>query len=461
MPETAVYAGGNIRVNVNFALRRDEDENLSDQSDGNEYGSNIEEIVSSSSYTLEQMSHFAQALDTSVRLLTFFASFAFMIYWCHSMGVWKQLCCYCRCCSRRNKEEPTTLWWESPWILFPERYYILVLLLSLLLMQEPVLATMFFFPQLGSSTRLHLAADATIGIGVHGVLFVYLCLFHGFRFHTAEVARKRTEHQRKSIELRKAAKYVSEAQKQTDDRGAGPLSTTEAKISQYTNDYYEQFGDVDGSASTGHLRLQNDPFGDGWADFLLYKIFLFLIGAAAVIGTAYCRFPPDDENVSQLEYDMLERYRTGYVVSIISQFVVELIWMYLILEAAVVTGRILRNEPFLSTRPSQLAYRILFAQMSLGFLALGASIFLSLSQLLTKWSLQAPDDASFASVITGNDDYSGLEMLLHLLSQVAQQFPYSGTAASVGSGRIIFATSEFLAFVLVLEKTGCFCLHFI
>jgi hypothetical protein len=69
------------------------------------------------------------------------------------------------------------LWWESPWILFPEGWYIIVLLNSLLLLQEPVLAVMTLYPSLGTSTRLHVAADATIGIGVQGVMFVYLCLF--------------------------------------------------------------------------------------------------------------------------------------------------------------------------------------------------------------------------------------------------------------------------------------------
>jgi hypothetical protein len=94
-----------------------------------------------------------------------------------------------------------TEWWESHWILFPERYYILVLLLSLLLVQEPLLAAMVFSPMLGSSAKLHIAADATIGIGVHGILFVYLCLFHGFRFHTATVSKKRADHQRQILQL--------------------------------------------------------------------------------------------------------------------------------------------------------------------------------------------------------------------------------------------------------------------
>jgi hypothetical protein len=36
---------------------------------------------------------------------------------------------------------------------------------------------------------------------VHGILFVYLCLFHGFRFHTATVSKKRADHQRQILQL--------------------------------------------------------------------------------------------------------------------------------------------------------------------------------------------------------------------------------------------------------------------
>lgn len=94
-----------------------------------------------------------------------------------------------------------TEWWESHWILFPERYYIILLLISLLLVQEPLLAAMALSPMLGSSVALHIAADATIGVGVHGVLFVYMCLFHGFRYHTGAVAKKRSNHQRQILQL--------------------------------------------------------------------------------------------------------------------------------------------------------------------------------------------------------------------------------------------------------------------
>lgn len=325
-------------------------------------------------------------------------------------------------------------WWESPWILFPERWYIIVLLISLLLLQEPFLAVMTFYPVLGASTRLHVAADATIGIGVQGVLFVYLCLFRGLPFHTAAMTKRRTEQQRQMLQLRRAAKYVAKANL--------PTSPTEEGISEYVKDYFERFGDVDGSASTSFLRLQNDPCSDGWADFLLLKLLLLLVGIASVVGTSYCRFPPDDEDVSVLSDSMIHRYKLIYIICVIVQMATLIVWMFLIIGAALDAGRKLRRQPFLGTRPVQLAYRILFAHVSLGFIVLSVSFAMNLSQLRRKWSISNhihPD-----LMISGVEDNSSIELTIQVLSSIARQFPYSGTAASVGSGKVLFATVSIL-----------------
>lgn len=328
------------------------------------------------------------------------------------------------------------LWWESPWILFPERWYILVLLLSLLLMQEPVLAVMTFLPTLGASTRLHVAADATIGIGVQGVLFVYQCLFHGLPFHTAAITKRRTEHQRQMLQLRRAAKYVTKSEH--------PLSPTEENISEYVNDYFERFGDVDGSASPAFLRLPNDPCSDGWPDFLLFKLLLLVIGIASVIGTAYCRFPPGDQNDAVgLSDSRIRLYKWSYIICTFVQFTTVVIWMLSIIMTAIIAGEKLRREPFLGTRPAQLVYRILLAHVSLGFLVLSIAFGTTFSQIWRKWSLtnSFQDDQSDS---IGDDETSKLELIIRVLSGVAQQFPYNGTAASVGSGKVLFATVSIL-----------------
>ena len=296
---------------------------------------------------------------------------------------------------------------------------------------------MYFMPSLGSIARLHAAGDMLMGIGVHGTLFVYLCLFHGFRYHTAIVTKKRAEHQRQVLQLRRAAKYVTD--------GQNPTEKSEEAVSKYVQDYYSRYGDTDGSASPGHLRLENDPCGDNWADFLLPKLLLLCVGIVSVVATAYCRFPPYNDNVPELSDELINRYKKVYVASSVTQFVTVILWMYLIIVAALESGRQLRGEPFLSTRPAQLAYRILFAHITLGFIALGVTLFVNITQLFTKWSVEERTNDPYApSDLYEEGNTSKLEVMMRVLTHIARQFPYSGTAASIGSGRILFATVSIL-----------------
>jgi hypothetical protein len=46
------------------------------------------------------------------------------------------------------------------------------------------------------------------------------------------------------------------------------------------------------------------------------------------------------------------------------------------------------------------------------------------------------------------EDLSHTETMIRVFSEVARQFPYSGTASSVGSGRILFATVAILISLL-------------
>ena len=57
----------------------------------------------------------------------------------------------------------------------------------------------------------------------------------------------------------------------------------------------KELGDIDGSTFTGHLRLPNDPCADGWADFLLPKFFLLLIGTLSSGLAAFTR--PSAQNL--------------------------------------------------------------------------------------------------------------------------------------------------------------------
>lgn len=302
--------------------------------------------------------------------------------------------------------------------------------MALLLLQEPVLALVSFLPGLGASIRLHIAADATIGIGVQIILFVYLCLLSGLSFHTALVTKRRTEHQRRILQLRRAAKYVSKSEH--------PASPTDDGVSDYVKDYFDRFGDVDGSASTAFLQLPNDPFSDGWLDFVFSKFLLLLVGVAAVVGTAYYRFPPTNPSAETMDENEIHRLKWAYIVCVVTQFSTLVIWMMWLLIVSVDSGRCLRKEPFLSTRPAQLAYRVLLVHISLGFTVLVLSIASNFSQVRHKW---LPGDLRRNNFESQSlEESSKLEVTIRVLSGIAYQFPYSGTAASVGSGKILFAT---------------------
>jgi hypothetical protein len=122
MPDSAVYAGGNLRVNVFYSLKTTPtDSTLSSKDDVQtttvytkskqdsselqttgirDPNSLLESLVASSSYTFEHMSDLAMGLDTGVRLCTFAVSFWFVIYWCYCMGVHVS----CSLCGRQKKK---------------------------------------------------------------------------------------------------------------------------------------------------------------------------------------------------------------------------------------------------------------------------------------------------------------------------------------------------------------------
>ncbi|CAJ1959140.1 unnamed protein product [Cylindrotheca closterium] len=463
MPDTAVFGGGNVRLKILYSAKTENEllETTGDKTadplyvytnDKSAFRSVskigidklhlIEEIAASSGYSIEHVSDLAVNVDTGVRLITFAVTLAFFLYWLYNMGV-KSLFGGIRenfhFCFPSSKT--STEWWESHWILFPERYYIILLLVSLLLVQEPLLAAMVLSPTLGASAKLHIAADATIGIGVHGVLFVYLCLFHGFRYHTAAVSKKRSDHQRQILQLRRAAKYIESVEN-------NPRSPSEGAMTKYADDFYDVYGDIDGSVSNNH-RLQNDPFGDGWADFLLLKLGLFIVGAASVLATAYCRFPPESDGSFSLDLESINAYRKLFLVSSCLNFVVLLIWIYSLIITVIETGRHLRAERFLATRPVQLAMRIILAHLTLGFMVLVVTFYLNVHRLATKWVL-----TGLGSVDQG-EDLSGLEIAIRVVGDISLTFPYSGTAASVGGGRVLFATVSILitAFIFLPART--------
>jgi hypothetical protein len=401
----------------------------------------LEEMVSNSSYRIQYRSRTTVVMDTIMRSISFTFSMGFIIFWCRQMGIqcfpdWKRSCC----CLRRGGVAngiAQKYWWEDPWVLFPERYYILLLLFSLLLVQEPFLVVIFVFPH-ARSTTMHMIADAAIGIGVQGVLLVYLCLLEGLKYHTAERSKCRAERQRQALQLRRALKLVGGANNQVG------MDSPDA-----IEHYYNEFGDIDGSAFTSHLRLPSDPFGDGWADFLIPKVCIWLIGVASVSTSAYCRFYKGHDLGENDTSNSFRGVQFIYIVCSLTQVLTILLWIYLIIVAISITGEFLKREPFLATRPAQLSFRVLFAHTALVVTAMLVSF------LVYVWHLQNDWHGNTIELSVAQREKSGPGLVAGALQSAIMNFPYSGTAATVGFGRLLCVTVEILitAFIFLPAHT--------
>lgn len=504
MPGTGIMSNEDVQVNVLYSLlprsynplkmssTNDEDSVVesrpsfvySETDDITKFISNVTaldpddvlaDLVQSSSYVVDHESSLYANVQWGVRLFTLTLTFVFTCVWCWCMGMkgffatgGQECCCNSIFCCLRARETEDMLplsgkwkssmtWWQSPWIVFPERRYLLLLLLGLLLIQNPLLTFAFFQPTLYSSKGVHRAADSMVGLGVHACLFVWLCLMEGLRYHTAASARRRAKHQRQILELQRAAKYTVRADMARAEHIMG--SPTPEEITRYTTEYFDRHGDVDGSASAGALqiRLSNDPCGDDWADFLLPKLLLLVIGAVSVLLAATCRFPTASDSSVSLSPKALYRYNTIYAASSMLQFIVLVLWLYCIIKATFVTGRKLRKEPFLSTRPAQLAYRILLGITILMIGALAVPFLFDLWRLLAKWT--GGHDGQVHPTYRGVEQSRQvivLDILLKLVIKAGEKFPYSGTAASIGPGKLVFATTCALiaAFIFLPSRSA-------
>jgi hypothetical protein len=394
----------------------------------------LEEMVSKAAYIIQYRSRTTVLLDTIMRSISFTFSIGFIIFWCRQMGIqcypgWKCIYC-CLCGAKAPNDVAKKYWWEDPWVLFPERYYILVLLFSLLLVQEPFLVVIYIFPHTRSNT-MHMIADAAIGIGVQGILLVYLCLFEGLRYHTADRSKRRAERQRQALQLRRAVKLVGGA---ANKEGIDSPAAIEH--------YYNEFGDIDGSAFTSHLRLPSDPLGDGWGDFLIPKLCVWVIGVVCVSTSAYCRFfmgyDSSDSDPSKMSFYSFTNVEILYIVCSVTQVLTILLWIYLIIVALSKTGEVLKREPFLATRPAQLSYRVLLAHIVLVITAMLISFILYIWHLQNDWYGESID----VSVAQRETSVPGL--IAGALQSAIMNFPYSGTAATVGFGRLLCVTVEIL-----------------
>ena len=172
----------------------------------------------------------------------------------------------------------------------------------------------------------------------------------------------------------------------------------------------------------------------------LPKFLLLCLGVGSIWLTAYTRFHFTSDATKEVSQKSLDAANSTYLLAYLVHFSILLFWLALIFRSSMRTGEKLRREPFLATRAAQLAYRVLFVHVTLGFLTLALVSFVWMEDILKQWK---GGEGSSESPY-GSDSGTIMDFWLQTMERILQRFPYSGTASSVGIGRIFFATTSIL-----------------
>ena len=275
---------------------------------------------------------------------------------------------------------------------------------------------------------------------------------HGLRYHTASVARRRANAERKILEMHK----VIEERLRTCNDSFNNMDLRSRE--QIVAAFYNEFGDIDGvtSVKASSLRLKSDPCGSDWTDFLLPRIGLLLIGVISVILSTFCRFP---RSVSKtlLTQEEMTSYDIIYSLSLMTQLGAMLIWILLIIWNTTISATRLRKEPFLSTRHAQLSFRVLASIQALGVFVVMLPFLLHLNNMFIKWKLIGGNiqDSSSSNIDDINvistasqktmlgvtidaDSFYGRLYLMVL--DLTKKLPFANTAAAMMPGLLIYVT---------------------
>jgi len=263
---------------------------------------------------------------------------------------------------------------------------------------------------------------------------------------TAEFNRRRFDQHRRVSNLRAATKHIAPPSEVGDDRWA------------QVKWYYKEYGDVHGggAATSMALRHKHDTRSDSFLEFIFPKVTLLIIGVISTVTAAVYRFPVSESEMAAmtpttaayLNPDRFGHDSKVYVISSVVQFIVIEIWCVFIVYTSFVTGERLRREPFLSTRPAQLSFRVLSGIL---FLGVGFSFTLfsiSTMKLLhyTGGSDLSDDGIVYDTSLTGTGESwdsraSRADFLFRMLRVATSQSPYVGTASNIGPGKILYATA--------------------
>ena len=143
------------------------------------------------------------------------------------------------------------------------------------------------------------------------------------------------------------------------------------------------------------------------------------------------------------------------VFSSIMQIIVIQSWGIMIMYTSFVTGERLRREPFLSTRPAQLTFRVLTSIVLLGFV-ISIKLFALFTLSVFGYSrTKAPMDGSVfvfdTSVGSEVETWdTKADVLLRFIRQVSTKIPYVDTSFNIGGGKILYATATTLGKLILI-----------
>lgn len=234
--------------------------------------------------------------------------------------------------------------------------------------------------------------------------------------------------------------------------------------------HHFSLGDVEGGGAdiSSALRHKHDIDADSFIEFLIPKMLLLVIGVVSTVTAANCRFP--ESQIGRMNHTsaaFLNPDRFGgrgqlYVFSSIVQIIVIQLWGVVIIMTSFVTGERLRREPFLSTRPAQLTFRVLTSILLLGFV-----ISITLFSMYTS-SVFGNDQTDSLSI--GDQDFvfdtsaeggsesswdSKADILFRFIRRVSADVPYVDTSFNIGPGKLLYATGK-----LVVHACFCCSIHY-
>ena len=154
-------------------------------------------------------------------------------------------------------------------------------------------------------------ADSLSGMSIQFILFLWVSLVHGLRYHTADIYRRRFKQHKRVLELLEATKHLTQS---SDKEGM------DESISDRVTNYSREYGYVEGTgaAQSSALLMKHDPNSDSFVEFMFPKFTLLVLGSIATIAAAATRVnmssePSNPNSAASLNPDRFDRRTRIYI----------------------------------------------------------------------------------------------------------------------------------------------------